>query len=178
MQRNTFEVLESYIKGKDQDEYLILEEIYADDAVVEFEISSDSISFPEIINGNKEIARVLSKDFNKNYNHVKTYYLSKPPSGKVNIYLQNWLVVMRDVLTEKTRVGTGHYDWEFTTKNGELKIQRHKIYIHEMVYVEDVQMIELTRIQGKLFYPWVERQEICAAFKNNVNLEQIIQYLK
>ena len=178
MRRNSTEILELYIKGKDQDEYLILEEIYTEDAEVEFEIASNSISFPESILGNKDIARVLSKEFNQNYQEVKTYYLSRPANKLSNIYEQNWLVVMRDIKSGKTRVGTGHYNWEFLNDSKNLKIQRHKIYIHEMLNIEDEQMSELTRIQDELNYPWVDKKKVCSVLNANIAFENITKYLK
>ncbi|MEJ2446060.1 MAG: hypothetical protein P8Y42_21850, partial [Exilibacterium sp.] len=119
-----------------------LEEIYLENAVVEFDIASENITFPEKILGNIEIARVLSKDFNQKYHHVKTYYLSKPTNDNSNIYNQKWLVVMRDIESDATRIGSGHYDWEFSVITSGVKIKRHKIYIHEMLNLEDTQMQE------------------------------------
>ncbi len=74
MQTTANELLEAYIKGKDEDQYLILEQIYSENAELEFVINSSEISFPNTVFGNLEIARVLSKDFNKSYSRVKTYY--------------------------------------------------------------------------------------------------------
>ena len=117
MNFNPIEILESYVKGKDCDEYLILEKIYSANAEVVFKNAPSNISFPEKIHGNKEIARILSKDFNQTYRRVRTYYLSKPSNDHFRIEKQNWLVVMRDIETEKTRVGSGYYDWEFIDDN-------------------------------------------------------------
>ncbi len=177
MNRNATEILESYVRGKDNDEYVILEKIYNENAKVIFEINSNNISFPDEIQGNKEIARVLSKDFNKNYNSVRTYYLSKPSTDYESIKRQNWLVVMRDKKTDKTRVGTGYYDWKFSNDDGLLKILIHKIYIHCMVELVDGEMAELSRIQNSLTYPWVDKEQVYETLKSNVALEEVSNYL-
>lgn len=177
MSTNSIEILESYIKGKDCDEYLILEQIYSEDAQVVFENASNTISFPEKIQGNKEIARVLSKDFNQNYKRVKTYYFSKPSNDQGNVLNQNWLVVMRDVNTDNTRIGSGSYDWEFAKTDGILKIQRHKIYIHSMLELADDNMEELSRVQNELSYPWADMNHACEILKVNDELLDISNYL-
>ena len=178
MSTNSRKLLEQYVKGKDEDLYQILEDIYSDDAVVNFEIASEKITFPENVNGNKAIAEVLSRNFNLNYKDVKTYYLAKPTDNFENIYAQNWLVIMRDIGSEETRVGTGYYNWQFSTGADGFKIGRHKIYIHEMLSFIDDKKAELNRIQSQLTYPWVERQKVCEVLSTNDIFLGILQYLR
>lgn len=171
-------ILELYIKGKDEDKYHLLEDIYSKSAEVEFEINSDNISFPSTINGNIEIAKVLSKDFNQNYTKVKTYYLVKPQPNQLKVYKQNWLVVMKDIATGLTRVGTGHYDWHLIKSNNGLKIEKHNIYIHVMTQIIDDDSAELVRIQKELNYPWVKKENVLHVLAGNDSFECITQYLK
>ena len=98
MFKSAVEILEKYIVGKDQDQFQILEKIYLENAKVSFEINSETISFPQETHGNKDIAQVLSAEFNKNYDNVKTYYLSYefPEIEEQVISNQSWLVIMRD----------------------------------------------------------------------------------
>jgi hypothetical protein len=76
MSNSIQKVLELYITGKDKDQPAVLENIYLPQARVIFKINSDTISFPPLLKGNIEIAKVLSADFNKKYNLLKTCYLS------------------------------------------------------------------------------------------------------
>ena len=69
------DVIENYIKGKDLNRPEILETIYSEKSKVIFSIQPSTIAFPSEISGNIEIAKVLSKDFNKRYEKVRTYYL-------------------------------------------------------------------------------------------------------
>jgi len=178
---NSLDILESYIKGKDEDQYEILETIYTDDAQLAFEITSNDISFPENITGNKEIARVLSKDFNKKYSSVKTYCLSKPKTDRLQICHQKWLVVMRDISNESndnlTRVGCGYYDWNLTHIEGHLKIQKHKIYIHAMLQLQDEHAQELHRIQSVLIYPWADKESVISVLNTNSSYSDIVNFL-
>ncbi|MGL1930597.1 MAG: hypothetical protein OCC45_02425 [Desulfotalea sp.] len=177
MKLSSIDILEKYIEGKDKDKYQILEEIYADNAIVKFEIKSDQISFPNEIVGNIEIAKVLSADFNKKYTDVKTYYLSKPESNQRHIYGQKWLVVMKDNQFDKTRVGTGYYDWEITNSGSKLEIFKHKIYIHEMLELADVGSKKLKNIQRKLEYPFVELGSVVSILQSYLELENIEKYM-
>jgi hypothetical protein len=76
MYKNAEYLLEKYVEGKDHDKFKILEEIYIPNAKVTFEIESDTISFPTEILGNKNIAQVLSAEFNRKYDHVQTLPIS------------------------------------------------------------------------------------------------------
>lgn len=170
-------ILELYIHGKDDDKYQILEDIYSDAAVVEFEIHSKDISFPKNIRGNKEIARVLSKDFNEKYSNVKTYYLAKPKENQLLLHKQNWLVVMKEKCSGLTRVGTGYYNWKLISNDKKLKISRHKIYIHSMIELQDDNSIELKRIQSSLKYPWVQQQTVVKTLSIKPGFDKVVEFL-
>ena len=177
MENNAIYLLEQYVVGKDQNNYQILERIYDKDAEVEFEINTDSITFPTRITGNTSIAKTLSKDFNKKYEKVRTYYLSKTISEKNSIKQQPWLVVMKEYGKALTRIGTGYYNWKFIEKNNLFTIIHHKIYIHEMLEINDVESKQLAEIQAMLKYPWVEKKDVVKILKNYENLAEITEYL-
>ena len=153
MCKNAEYLLEKYVEGKDQDKFKILEGIYTPDAKVNFEIEPDTISFPTEILGNKNIAQVLSADFNRKYDHVQTYYLSRsfPQIKELIISNQGWLVIMRE--TEATASGTGLYDWIFEKQaDGNLKIAGHKISIGVMLCLPGHPLSFLNDLQSKLLY--------------------------
>jgi len=177
MEHNPKYLLEQYIVGKDQDKYQILETIYQENAEVEFEIDSNNISFPSKIIGSRDIAKTLSADFNKKYEKVRTYYLSYSFSSKLKIQQQPWLVVMKDIGNEITRIGTGYYNWEFGEYINKLKIIKHKIYIHTMLEIHDSKSEQLQNIQENLKYPWNESQVVVNFLKTYENFEDITKYL-
>jgi len=177
MEHDPAHILEQYIAGKDQGEYQILEAIYERSAEVEFEINSTDITFPSKIIGNRDIAKILSADFNEKYEKIKTYYLSKKIFDKLNILEQPWLVVMKEIGNEMTRVGSGYYNWKFRINNNELKIIKHKIYIHTMLELHDAQSTQLQEIQENLEYPWVGCHATISVLKGYGNLADITNYL-
>lgn len=155
------ELLEKYIEGKDLDRYKILEKIYCQAATVSFEIVADNINFPNEIYGNVEIAKILSAEFNKKYDLIRTYYLSNrfPNINNLLITKQNWLVTMRDRASGNIRIGTGYYNWEFESRRGsEFKIKHHKIFIYTMLELPSESLDLLHDLQKKFAYPWIEKK--------------------
>ena len=177
MNQNPGHLLEQYIIGKDQDKHKILETIYEESAEVEFENNSTNITFPNKIIGHKNIAKTLSADFNKTYENVKTYYLARINAEELTALEQPWLVVMKEIGSEVTRVGSGYYSWDFIKTNNELKIFKHKIYIHSMLEIHDPQSELLLKIQEQLEYPWVDKKTAICTIKNYENLTEITKYL-
>ena len=174
---SSIDILEQYVEGKDQDKHQILESIYADDALVHFELRTRQIDFPAEISGRFEIARVLATDFNKKFTNVKTYYLSKPDVAQMSIKGQKWLVVMQDIQRDITRIGTGCYDWELEHSQDNLKIRSHRIYIHEMLELADPGSLVLIIMQSNLCYPFVEKDSTLKLIARFPELEGIREYL-
>lgn len=177
MKSTSKNILEQYVLGKDKDQYHILETIFAETAEVEFQISSDKISFPEKIQGNNDIARILSKDFNKKYENVRTYYLEDVEQDTESVVNQPWLVVMKEIGRDVTRVGTGYYNWRLNKTESGLKVSKLKIYIHEMLEVFDEKSIILTEIQGEIEYPWSTSISVRKALKPYGKLQGVSEYI-
>ena len=174
-------LLEKYIEGKDQDKFEIFEEIYLPDAQVEFEIQTNTISFPSELLGNMNIAQVLSAEFNKKYDNVKTYYLSRtfPKIENLVISKQGWLVIMREIENKQIRVGTGFYDWILERQStGNLQIKRHNITIGVMLCLAGFSLTYLTELQGKLFYPWVDQEIAIGILQEYKELQEVYDYIK
>ncbi len=174
-------LLEKYVEGKDLDRYQILEDIYCQTATVSFEIVSDNINFPNEIYGNVEIAKILSADFNKKYDLVRTYYLSNSFPNICNLLIsqQNWLVIMRDRTSGSIRIGTGYYNWEFENKKeSELKIKHHKIFIYAMLELPSDSLDLLHELQQKFTYPWIEKEVVVQSLEPFEDLKIINNYLK
>ncbi len=171
------QILEQYVLGKDKDQYQILETIFADSAEVEFEIRSEKISFPEKIQGSYDIARILSKDFNKKYESVRTYYLKGVEHDSINIDCQPWLVVMKEIGRDVTRVGTGYYNWKLRKTESGLKVSKLNIYIHEMLELVDSKSTILSEIQSKIEYPWPANLLVSKALKPYGKLKMISEYI-
>lgn len=170
-------ILEQYVLGKDKNQYHILETIFTETAEVEFQISSDKISFPEKIVGNTDIARILSKDFNKKYENVKTYYLKDIDLYTESVDNQPWLVVMKEIGRDVTRVGTGYYNWKFNKTESGQKVSKLKIYIHEMLEVVDAKSSMLSEIQSEIEYPWPTSMSVRTALRPYRKLQSVSEFI-
>ena len=171
------QILEQYVVGKDKNQHQILENIFTDTAEVEFEINSEKISFPDKIRGNTDVAKILSKDFNKKYESVRTYYLEDVEPDTEKIDNQPWLVVMKEIGHDVTRIGTGHYNWRLCITESGLKVSKLKIYIHEMLELVDSKSIMLTEIQSKIEYPWSTKMAVRKALKPYKKLNIVAEYI-
>lgn len=170
-------ILEQYVLGKDKNQYKIIETIFTKKAEVEFQINSDKISFPDKIRGNVSIGKILSADFNKKYEDVKTYYLEAVEVETESIENQPWLVVMKEIGHDITRVGTGCYNWELTEIEIDLKVSKLNIYIHEMLEIVDPKSSILSKLQREIEYPWPTKRSVSKALESYDELNGVSEYL-
>lgn len=174
------EVLEKYIKGKDTDQFKLLESIYSENSEVTFEIKPNSITFPSVISGNKEIAQILSSEFNKKYCNVKTYYLSEnfPDIENLKIDKQKWLVLMSEKNSGVLYAGAGSYNWEFEYgKEQVLKIKHHHIFIEAMIKLKNLPLQFIIDLQNSIPYPWASENDVKELMQKYDDLLAITQYL-
>jgi hypothetical protein len=174
------DILEKYITGKDTNQFELLETIYSENSEVTFEIKPNSITFPSVISGNKEIAQILSYEFNKKYSNVKTYYLSGnlPDIKNTKIYKQNWLVLMSEKSSNALYVGTGYYNWEFEySRAGILQIKHHHIFIEAMVKLTNYPLQFIIDLQNSIPYPWASQDDVKELMQKHDDLVEITHYL-
>jgi hypothetical protein len=69
------QLLENYIKGKDNNDPCLLKSIFANNAKVTFDIKTPNINFPAEIFGNESISKKLFEDFHQHFDQIKSYYL-------------------------------------------------------------------------------------------------------
>ncbi len=151
-------LLEKYFYGKDFDHSDVLASIFSVDAIVAFRNNSEIIDFPATLEGNVFISENLFLDFHKNFDQIKSYYLT----SEIGAITENrildlpWLVVMHEKQTGATRIGTGSYDLTFAyhADSGWL-IDRFDIAIVEMVSIGDSPLLYKT-MQDAASYPWFD----------------------
>ncbi|WP_153305815.1 hypothetical protein [Desulfogranum mediterraneum] len=174
-------ILEQYIHGKDDDRYPLLEEIYDQEALLSFSVRTAGITFPERIEGNREIARVLSADFNTKYKEVRTYYLAPVSACRISLAVtaQPWLVLMRERTGGLLKVGCGLYDWHFCqAPDSSQQIRSHRITIAEMIDLPDQSDQLLAHLQQQLPYPWTDRQTVVSLLARYEELSDLVRYLQ
>ena len=85
---------------------------------------------------------------------------------------------MKEIGRDVTRVGTGCYNWDFSEKEGGPRIERLKIYIHEMLEIDDKDSKMLSNIQKSVAYPWADIQSALNGVKKYAELVCIEEYLQ
>ena len=150
------QLLEAYLQAKDLNRPPVILECYMPDAVLTYCIATDTISFPAKVEGAEAIAQTLVRDFRKNFDRCKTYYVCDSiADGGQRIDFMPWLVIMRQVSNSALRIGKGYYRWRFESDETRLRVCAMHIHIERMDIVEDRDGNRLRVLQSALPYPWL-----------------------
>ncbi|MBY4678903.1 hypothetical protein [Marinobacterium arenosum] len=175
------DALEQYIDGKDNNRPQRLEQLYTPNARLSFQMDAADMAFPPQVSGNREIARILSADFNRKYRQVKTYYLNHDNLvlDGYRIEKQPWLVLMQEIDTGTVRAGCGYYNWQFVdAAEGNWQIDRHHISIHQMLSLPAERFKWLQTLQNDLPYPWLALDQAIAVLESDSAVAPLANYLK
>jgi hypothetical protein len=176
-------LLNRYMDGKDNADAAVLASVFAENAIVTFDIKTPIIQFPDSISGNKNIAKVMFGDFHHLFEQVKSYYLnddfdSSEQAQECCITAQKWLVSMQERESGNSRFGTGSYDWQFEQVGNEWVVKRLHIVIEAMVSFSDDDGL-LVQLQQQLNrYPWAEQTQVFELLRRPSALSEISDYLK
>lgn len=174
------DALEQYIDGKDNNRPNRLEQLYTGDARLSFQMDTADMAFPPQVSGNREIARILSADFNRKYRQVKTYYLHRDNLvlDGLRIEKQPWLVLMQEIDSGAVRAGCGYYNWQFVdSASGDLQLERHQISIHQMLSLPAERAEWLKALQHTLPYPWLALGQAIAVLQADAAVAPLADYL-
>ena len=158
-------VLETYLRAKDDNRPSLILDCYAPDAVLTYSIATDTISFPARVVGADPIAQTLVRDFRKNFDRCRTYYVCDPAAwAGGGIDFLPWLVIMRQMSNSALRLGRGYYRWEFDTDAARIRVAAMHIHIDRMDVIEDIDGARLQILQSALPYPWLLPEALREAF--------------
>lgn len=183
MRKITSNLLEQYFKGKDSNIPEVIRNIFAQDAVVTFDIETDVINFPSKIIGAEQISALMFADFHEKFEQIRSYYVFNDHTVLDNrkINGMNWLVIMRERGSKLLRVGTGYYDWSFEKQDGPRlmpwAIQSLHIRIENMVVFNEPIPNWFNQTQRSLDTSWVTTAEALEALKGIEVLQPVRTYL-
>jgi hypothetical protein len=150
------DLLEAYLQAKDCNRPSVIIDCYTPGAVLTYSIATDKIAFPAKVIGSDAIAETLVRDFRKNFDCCKTYYVCDSPAHEAeNIDFLPWLVIMRQISTGALRLGKGWYRWGFDRTAAGMRIGAMHIHIERMDIIEDGDSGKLHMLQAALPYPWL-----------------------
>src|SRR3954465_6001111 len=150
------ELLEAYLQAKDCNRPSVIADCYTPDAVLTYSIATDTIAFPAKVIGSVAIAETLVRDFRKDFDCCKTYYVCDSLADDAEgIDFLPWLVIMRQISTGALRLGKGWYRWGFERTASGMRICAMHIHIERMDIIEDHDGDKLHTLQAALPYPWL-----------------------
>lgn len=150
------ELLEAYLQAKDCNRPSVIADCYTPDAVLTYSIATDTIAFPAKVIGSVAIAETLVRDFRKNFDCCKTYYVCDSLRDNAeSIDFLPWLVIMRQISTGALRLGKGWYRWGFEPGRAGTRVCAMHIHIERMDIMEDAKGDKLHALQAALPYPWL-----------------------
>jgi len=159
-------LLEAYLQAKDLNQSSIILDCYTPDAVLTYSIATDTISFPAMVLGADAIAQTLVRDFRKNFDCCKTYYVCDSIAHDAQrIDFMPWLVIMRQISTQALRLGKGFYQWRFESGQNGMRVCAMHIHIERMDIIEDRAGNQLLDLQAALPYPWLRPAMLSETFE-------------
>jgi hypothetical protein len=168
-------LLRDYFHAKDENRPELLAAVFAPEASLEIRNRSDRISFPAVTVGGDAIAEVLVRRFNRTFENIRSYYLSRPNAADP-CFSCDWLVTMTERQSRSVRVGCGSYEWTFRRAPA-LRVMRLVIAIEAMLELAPALAGEVTRWRAALDYPWTSAADVTRSLPT-AELEPIRHYLR
>jgi len=139
------------MRAKDGNRPYLMPRAFSQDAVLEMEVLTESISFPARVEGVQGITETLVSQFATRYENVYTFCIGNAPVG-VPSFECKWLVVMSEKATGLARVGHGRYEWQLSEQTG--RLDALKIVIADMLVLPAETVTALSAWANSLPYPW------------------------
>ena len=169
-------VLRDYFHAKDENRPHLLEGVFTSDASLQINNSSSNITFPAATQGRDLIADTLVTQFNKTYENIYSFYLSRPPAA-ADSFSCPWLVGMTEKDTKNARVGCGTYDWTFSSESPRLA-STLIISIHAMVVLPPSMASVVLPWLRHSSYPWSSATQVCELAPSLPELDPVLQHLR
>lgn len=171
------EVVTTYLHAKDGNRPFLMRRAFAEDARLEMVVKTDAISFPSTASGLPELEEILVRRFATAFENVYTFGLKRPTEADRHHFICPWLVAMSARSDGALRVGSGLYEWHFSS-DARCLVEKLVITIDVM---EVLPATELGSIMGwitNLPYPWCRPDEVVQSMPRLTALAPIERYLK
>jgi len=170
------DAIQAYIFAKDDNRPFMLNTTFAEDATVQMNVQTMSISFPPVLSGREAITDTLVREFNKKYENIYTICIGDRPEMVGTNFSCCWLVVMSEKLNRSLRVGCGSYDWQFCS--GDNRVQSLSITIDKMEPASVESVTEVMDWVSDLPYPWCEFSAIAKEPPNDEVVLSVVRALE
>jgi len=110
-----YEAVSTYFCAKDGNRPFLMRRVFAEDVQLEMIVKTEAISFPNWANGLAAIEEILSRRFANDFENVYTFCLARPTEANRRHFPCHWLVGMSARNNGAIQVGSGRYDWYFSS---------------------------------------------------------------
>jgi hypothetical protein len=149
---------------------------FAQDIRLEMVVNTDAISFPSSAVGLAAIEEILSRRFANDFENVYTFCLARPTEANRRHFPCHWLVGMSAKNNDAIRVGSGRYDWYFSS-DARCLVERFKITIDVMQVVPASKVDSIMGWITSLPYPWCAPDEAVRNMPDIEGLAPVARYL-
>ena len=171
------EAVSTYFHAKDGNRPFLMRRAFAENVQLEMVVKTEAISFPSSANGLAAIEEILGRRFANDFENVYTFGLTLPTEANRHHFPCHWLVGMSAKNNGAIRVGSGRYDWYFSS-DARCLVEKLIITIDEM---QILPADELDRIMGwiaSLPYPWCKPDQAMRKMPGIHGLAPIERYLR
>ncbi|MBW9112108.1 hypothetical protein JNB88_00400 [Rhizobium cauense] len=172
-----YEAVSTYFYAKDGNRPALMRRAFAPDVALEMIVKTEAISFPSSARGVEAVEEILCRRFANDFENVYTFCLARPTEANRRHFPCHWLVGMSEKNNGAIRVGSGRYDWYFSSGD--------RCLIEKLIITIDVMQVlpadELDAIMGWIHvlpYPWCTAEDAISAMPRFEWLFPIERYLK
>lgn len=171
------EVVSTYFLAKDGNRPFLMRRAFAKDALLEMVVKTDAISFPGSARGLAAIEDILCRRFANDFENVFTFCLARPTGANRRHFPCNWLVAMAEKNNGPIRVGSGRYDWYFSSGDPHL-VERLIITIDVMQVLPTGELDQVMAWITSLPYPWCNADVVLEHMPAMDGLAPLTSYLE
>ncbi|TCU20866.1 hypothetical protein EV130_112246 [Rhizobium azibense] len=172
-----YETVSTYFYAKDGNRPFLMRRAFAEKAQLEMVVKTEAISFPSSANGLAAIEEILSRRFANDFENVYTFCLARPTEANRRHFPSHWFVCMSAKNNGAIRVGSGRYDWYFSS-DARCLVERLVITIDEMQILPANQLDRVMIWVTSLPYPWCRPDEAVRNMPGIEELAPIERYLR
>jgi len=172
-----FEAVSTYFHAKDGNRPFLMRRAFAKDVQLEMIVKTEAISFPSSAKGLAELEEILGRRFANDFENVYTFCLARPTEANRRHFPCHWLVAMSAKNNGAIRVGSGRYDWYFTSDD-RCMVERLTITIDLMQILPTEELDRIMNWITSLPYPWCGPEEAVINMPVIDSLAPIERYLK
>ena len=172
-----FDAVTTYFLAKDGNRPFLMRRAFAEDVDLKMIVKTDAISFPKSANGVAAIEDILARRFADDFENIYTFCLARPSAANRRHFPCHWLVGMSAKNNGPIRVGSGRYDWYFTSDERCL-VERLVITIDVMQMFPASQLDSIMGWISSLPYPWCTAEQTLEAMPEIEGLSVVQNYLR